>query len=80
MRWFSIVRSLLALSAGLALVSCGSSGFDSNGGQDSLTMQFLTFSGDGIDQQDLVGSTDADVDVCQSICNFTVSDGGCGDL
>ena len=71
MRWFSIVRSLLALSAALALVGCGSSGFDSNGGQDSLTMQFQTFSGEGITQEDLVGNTDADVDVCQSICNFT---------
>ncbi len=71
MRWMSIVRYPLALSAVLALVSCGSSGFDSSGGQDSLTMQFLTFSGEGIDQQDLVGSTDADVDVCQSICNVS---------
>ncbi|HSQ01563.1 MAG TPA: hypothetical protein VL049_30435 [Candidatus Dormibacteraeota bacterium] len=65
------MRVSLALSAALVLASCGSSGFDSNAGQDSLTMQFLTFSGEGIDQQDLVGNTDADVDVCQSICNFT---------
>lgn len=71
MRWISIVRVSLALSTALVLSSCGSSGFDSNGGQDSLTMQFITFSGEGIDQQDLVGNTDADVDVCQSICNFT---------
>ena len=69
MRWISIVRVTCALSATLALASCGSSGFDSSGGQDSLTMQFITFSGEGIDQQDLVGNTDADVDVCQSLCN-----------
>ncbi|MEO8603585.1 MAG: hypothetical protein ABI629_13505 [bacterium] len=31
-------------------------------------MQFLGFSGEGIDQQDSVGNTSADVDVCQSIC------------
>lgn len=71
MRWISIVRVTCALSAALTLVGCGSSGFDSSGGQDSLTMQFITFSGEGIDQQDLVGSTDADVDVCQSICNVS---------
>lgn len=71
MRWSSIVKSICALSAAVAAASCGSSGFDSAGGQDSLTMQFLGFSGDGIEQQDLVGNTDADVDVCQSICNLS---------
>ncbi|MFN8642985.1 MAG: hypothetical protein U0802_15510 [Candidatus Binatia bacterium] len=69
MRWSSIVKSICALSAALAVASCGSSGFDSSGGQDSLTMQFTGFSGEGIDQQDLVGNTSADVDVCQSLCN-----------
>ena len=71
MRWTSIVMVGLALFSAAGLVSCGSSGFDSDGGQDSLTMQFITFSGEGIDQQDLVGNTDADVDVCQSICNVS---------
>jgi hypothetical protein len=64
------VKSAFVLGALVTLVSCGSSGFDSSGGQDSLTMQFLTFNGDGITQQDLVGNTDADVDVCQSLCNL----------
>ena len=70
MRWLPIMKSVLALSAALALSSCGSSGFDSSGGQDSLTMQFLGFSGEGIEQQDIVGNTSADVDVCQSLCNL----------
>lgn len=71
MRWISIVRVTLVLGAALALASCGSSGFDSDGGEDALTMQFITFSGEDIDQQDLVGNTDADVDVCQSICSLS---------
>ncbi|MDX2169583.1 MAG: hypothetical protein SF182_21115 [Deltaproteobacteria bacterium] len=33
-------------------------------------MQFLGFTGDGIEQQDSVFNTSADVDVCQSICNL----------
>lgn len=70
MRWSSIVKRVWVLSAALAVASCGSSGFDSSGGQDSLTMQFLGFDGQGIEQQDLVGNTSADVDVCQSLCNL----------
>jgi hypothetical protein len=60
----------LALSTALALSSCGSSGFDSNGGSDQLTMQFLGYSGEGIDQQDIISATSAQVDVCQTICSF----------
>jgi hypothetical protein len=54
----------------LVLAGCGSSGFDTNGGTDSLTMQFIEFNGDNIMQEDFVGNTSADVDVCQSICSI----------
>jgi hypothetical protein len=33
-------------------------------------MSFQGFTGDGIDQQDTVGNTSADVDVCPTICDF----------
>jgi hypothetical protein len=66
-----MVKKMLALSTALVLTSCGSSGFDSSGGEDSLTMQFLGFSGQDIEQQDIVGNTSADVDVCQSLCNLS---------
>lgn len=65
MRWLSTVTCALSLAC--LLGGCGSSGFDGHG-TDQLTMSFLGFSGEGIEQQDAVGTTDADVDVCQSIC------------
>ena len=34
-------------------------------------MQFLGFSGEDIEQQDLVGTTSADVDVCPSVCSVS---------
>lgn len=68
MRWMSRTAMVMGCVALLALAGCGGSGFDGRG-TDELTMQFLGFSGEGIDQQDLVGTTDADVDVCPSLCN-----------
>jgi hypothetical protein len=41
-------------------------------------MSFLEFNSDGIVQQDFVGNTSADVDVCPTICDFGV-DGIFGD-
>lgn len=70
MRWISIVRVSLALSAALTLVGCGSSGFDTSGGEDQLTMQFVGYNGEGLGQQDIISSTSAQVDVCQTICSF----------
>jgi hypothetical protein len=70
MRWISIVRVTLALSAALTLVGCGSSGFDSDGGESALTMQFLGFDDEDIEQQDTVFTTGASVDVCPTICEF----------
>ncbi len=67
MQWLSTVTCALFLASALAASGCGSAGFDGQG-TDQLTMSFLGFSGEGIEQQDAVGSTDADVDVCQSIC------------
>jgi hypothetical protein len=52
-------------------VGCGSSGYDGPGGTDSLTMSFQGFTGEGLEQQDFVGNTSADVDVCPTICAFT---------
>ena len=52
----------------LAIAGCGGSGFDTTGGTDNLTMQFLGFTGEGIMQEDYVGNTSADVDICASIC------------
>ena len=68
MRWFPHTTMMVGACLLLGLTSCGSSGFD-NGGTDALTMQFLGFSDEGIDQQDSVGTTNADVDVCASLCN-----------
>jgi len=69
MRWLPVTTCVLSLSGLLVLASCGSSGFDTSGGTDSLTMQFLSFDSDNIDQQDFVGNTSAEVDVCPSICS-----------
>jgi hypothetical protein len=58
----------------MALVSCGSSGFDGPDGSDQLVLSFLGFDSEGIDQADFVGNTSADIDVCLGIC------GDSGDL
>ncbi len=77
--WWSRVSSCaLSLILVLGAVGCGSSGFDGQSGSDALTMSFLGFTGEGIDQQDAVGNTSADVDVCPTICDFGV-DGIFGD-
>ncbi len=69
MWWLTKGCVVLGTCGLLALAGCGSSGFDGSG-TDALTMQFLGFSGEGLDQQDLVGATNADVDVCPSLCNI----------
>jgi hypothetical protein len=53
----------------IGLAGCGSAGFDGDS-TDELTMTFLGFTGEGIEQQDFVGNTSADVDVCPTICEF----------
>jgi hypothetical protein len=70
MRWLPVTTCVLSLTGVLAFAGCGGSGFDTSGGTDNLTMQFLGFNGDEIEQEDFVGNTSADVDVCQSICNL----------
>ena len=70
MLWMSMVRCALILGAVMTLASCGSSGFDSDGGEDALTMQFLEFNDEDIEQQDIVVATAAQVDVCPTICEF----------
>lgn len=69
MRWPREWCCLVSLGVVLGAAGCGSSGFE-EGGTDSQTMSFLAFSGHGIDQQDIVGTTSADVDVCPTICDF----------
>lgn len=67
MWWLTKGCAVLGTCGLLALAGCGSSGYD-GAGTDGLTMQFIGFSGENIDQQDLVGTTSADVDVCPSLC------------
>lgn len=69
MWWLTKGVVVLGTCGLLALAGCGGSGFDGRG-TDELTMQFLGFSGENIDQQDVVGTTAADVDVCPSLCNI----------
>jgi hypothetical protein len=67
--WSRVSFCVLSLTLVLGAVGCGSSGF--NGQSDSsLTMTFQGFTGEGLVQQDFVGNTSADVDVCQSICSI----------
>ena len=68
MRWLPVTTCVLSLAGVLAFAGCGGSGFDTSGGTDNLTMQFLGFTGEGIEQEDFVGNTSADVDICASIC------------
>jgi hypothetical protein len=56
-----------------ALASCGSSGF-SGRDTDELTLNFMGFTGEGIEQADLVGTTTADVDVCPTICSIQIDE------
>ena len=78
MRWSRVSYCALSLTLVLGAVSCGSSGFQGQDGSDALTMSFQEFNSDGLDQQDFVGNTSADVDVCPTICDFGV-DGIFGD-
>ena len=72
--WWSRVSScVLSLTLVLGAVGCGSSGFDGQGSSDSLTMSFQGFTGEGITQEDTVGNTSADVDLCQDICAISGS-------
>jgi hypothetical protein len=71
MRWLRVSFCALSLTLVLGAVGCGSSGFDGAGGTDDLTMSFQGFTGEGIEQEDFVGNTSADVDVCPTICSFT---------
>lgn len=48
-------------------VGCGSAGSDSQG-EDGLTMAFLGFTGEGVDQADVVSDGAAQVDICQDVC------------
>jgi hypothetical protein len=68
MWWLRVSYCALSLTFVLGAVGCGSSGFDGQVGSDALTMSFVGFTDDGITQQDTIGSTFAEVDVCPSIC------------
>jgi hypothetical protein len=57
----------LSLTLVLGAAGCGSSGF-AGGETDELTLNFMGFTGEGIVQADLVGTTTADVDVCPTVC------------
>lgn len=72
-RWSRETCILLSLGCALALASCGSSGY-SGGDEDQLTLNFIGFTGEGIEQADLVGTTTADVDVCPTICSVEIVD------
>ena len=67
MWWLRVSFCALSLTLMLGTLSCGSSGF-SGGDTDELTLNFMGFTGEGIEQADLVGTTTADVDVCPTIC------------
>lgn len=66
MRW--LLRGMVSIGLATLLVGCGSGGFDTENGGDQLVLSFQGFSGEGLDQADFVGSTSADVDVCQFFC------------
>lgn len=67
MRWTRVSYCALSLTLALGAVGCGSSGF-AGGDTDQLTLNFMGFTGEGIEQADLVGTTTADVDVCPTVC------------
>lgn len=66
MRWLRGIVSLCLL----AVAGCGGSS-----GEDSLTLSFQGFSGDGIEQADFVSGASASVDVCQGLCQSSGSGG-----
>jgi hypothetical protein len=68
MWWSRVSTCALSLTCVLGALGCGGSGFSGQGSSDSLTMSFQSFTGEGIMQQDIVGNTFAQVDVCQTIC------------
>lgn len=69
MRWLSSSLALV-LVALLGVAGCGTGPGDESGGSSRLTMQFLGFNSEGIDQQDDVFATFAQVDVCKSLCEI----------
>lgn len=62
MRWLSGASALVVGMLMVTVAGCGS------GGGDDLILSFQGFSGEEITQEDSVGSTSADVDVCQDPC------------
>lgn len=70
MWWTRVSYCALSLIIVLGPAGCGTSGFQGQSGDDALTMSFLGFTGEGIMQQDTVGNTSADVDICQDICSI----------
>lgn len=70
MWWSRVSFCALSLSLVLGAAGCGSSGFQGQSGNDALTMSFQGFTDEGITQQDTVGNTSANVDVCQDICSI----------
>lgn len=70
MWWSRVSLCALSVTCVVAAVGCGSSGFQGQPGDDALTMSFVDFNGDGIVQEDIVGTTFAQVDVCATICDF----------
>src|SRR5215470_9167586 len=70
MRWLLSSCLVLMLGALIGVVGCGSGPGSSTGGSSRLTMEFLGFNGDGIDQEDNVFATFAQVDVCQTLCQI----------
>lgn len=71
MRWSRVSFCVLSLSFVLGAAGCGSSGYSGSDGSDALTMTFIGLTGEGLEQEDFVGTTSADVDVCPTICAFT---------
>jgi hypothetical protein len=78
MWWSRVSYCALSLTFVLGALGCGGSGFSGQDGDDALTMSFQGFSDEGLTQQDFVGNTSAEVDVCPTICDFGV-DGIFGD-
>ncbi|MGH3642012.1 MAG: hypothetical protein ACRDUX_23640 [Mycobacterium sp.] len=70
MWWLRTTTYVMGFCVLVGLVGCGSAGFSGDGSTDELTFTFLGFTGEGIEQQDIVGNTSADVDVCATICDF----------
>lgn len=65
---------VLMLGLLCGVLGCGASGTDSQG-DDGLTMAFIGFSGENIEQADVVTDTVAQVDICQDLCSSGGVDG-----